>query len=209
MNRSVFCYGFLAILIGLVLLIVPSSVWAKSSSGGIISSLDFKMETSGTASAPPSSNSQSPQTYKPEVTGLSPSGSSSSPSASRSHNNTTQTLPPPIINCPTGEAVSDFSQCSTLSLPSSSSNNSTNIQTTPNLGKQVQDWLKTNVYNATLTVKNGTLNSVVISFNDSRPSYVKSSLSEIEQLEVALNLHMRGPEVDDGDATVLVLGRNP
>jgi hypothetical protein len=96
-----------------------------------------------------------------------------------------------------------------LSLPSSSSNNSANIQTTPNLGKQVQDWLKTNVHNATLTVKNGTLNSVVISFNDSRPSYVKSSLSEIEQLEIALNLHMRGPEVDDGDATVLVLGRNP
>jgi hypothetical protein len=207
MNKSVYCDGFLAILVGLVLLIVPTFVWAKSSSNGIssgiIPALHFRMETLGTASAP-SGNSQPPQTHKPEVTGLSHSGSSSSSHNSNPNNNTQ----PPIINCPTGEAVSDFSQCPTLTLPSSSSNGSANAQTTPNLGKQVQDWLNTNVHNATLTVQNGTLNSVVISFHDSRPSYVRSPLSEIEQLEIALNLHMIGPQVDDGDATVLVLGRN-
>ena len=207
MNRSVLYYGFLAILVGIVLLIVPSSVWAKSSSDGNISSLDFKMESISSTASAPSSNSQPPQKYKPEVIGLSPSGSSSS-SRNPNANNNAQPLPP-IINCPTGEAVSDLSQCPPLSLPSSSSNNSANIQTKPNLGKQVQDWLKTNIHNATLTVQNGTLNSVVISFNDSRHSYVRSPLSEIEQLEIALNLHMRGPQVDDGNATVLVLGRNP
>lgn len=206
MNKSVFCYGFLAILAGLVL-IVPTSVWAKSSSdgiNGITRSLHFRMETLGTASTP-FRNSQPPQTFKPEVFGLSPSGSSSS-SPNPDPNTDTQ---PPIINCPTGEAVSDFSQCPTLSLPFSSSNGSSNAHITPNLGRQVQDWLKTNIHNVKVTVQNGTLNSVVISFNDSRPSYVRSPLSEIEQLEIALNLHMIGPQVDDGDATVLVLGRNP
>jgi hypothetical protein len=58
-------------------------------------------------------------------------------------------------------------------------------------------------------MEHGTLNSVVISFNDSRPYNVRSPLSEIEQLEIALNLHMIGPQVDDSDTTVLILGRNP
>jgi hypothetical protein len=205
-NNFVFFSVFMAIL----LFVVPVSVGAKYTSGSSYKNIPITFPTTtGSNGSSSSSGNTNVQTPNAILTSQPPQGQSKpqvTPSPSSPDNNT-QT---PILNCPTGEVVSDLSQCPSLSLPSSSSGNgSANAQTTPNLEKQVQDWLKTNLHNSALTVQNGTLNSVVISFNDSHPYNVRSPLSEIEQLEIVLNLHMIGPQVDDSDTTVLILGRNP